>query len=845
MYSQYQQFQQQHHGGTTTSVQQPGMTWNGSSWVPAAAAATATATLAHQAAAGSGYQNGGGYSQYSTPTYSSQQQQSQQKQPPVLPPNPVQTYTRYYHEYTAKLQEQQAIQQDGSQFQAVRDQAQQHAAWYKYHADQSSRAAHHFHQNPAALTAPFELPPAPQSAATATSAATASAPGIGHAAQQSQQTQSQHRQDPRAVVHVAPSPKASKSSAPDSLQRYVDGCLKQCSTPAEKTAVMKQVHQEMAKAMKEGKLHSTNWDQVPLVPVPGRVIPATNTSTNTAAATNGGGGGGGGGGVDNHYGPPLTSATMNTAATNSSAVGAGGHNGYYAPSTSFSTTTPSSHGGGNHYGPLTTTVVVNANSSSVGGAGVGVGSSGGNYYGASSSAAAASTPVQDFTSGSSYYGPASDHKNTNNKWSKQEISNNNSGSGKKKQKAKQNKKQPAALAANGSYYGPVSSSPFSLSSSSSNPLKNQQQAQAQLGMDDGFIPFNYSSNNNNNSNSGKKRKMEHKDSGFNETSKSMQDRAKRFSGPGGLTDASATPKSMTGFDKYMGKETIGGGSKTVLTDEDYEQMTVKGTSNKLEKEYLRLTAPPRAELVRPQAILKEHMLNLKAERERTDRREYNWFCSQLKAVRQDCRVQRVVNAFTVDVYETHARIALLEGDLNEYNQCQTQLKELYEFLKDDEGAVTNHNEFVAYRLLYYVLLGCNQKYEGGSSDLFQLMLSLSPEQKQDPAVRHALKVRESVADWDYHLFFGLYKKSPNLGVHLMDRIVPHMRHTAMQIICRAYRPAVETDFCLQEVGLDGNLEFGRIWLASCGCVLSKDGGQIETKDSVVHESDLEEKQSLI
>ena len=205
----------------------------------------------------------------------------------------------------------------------------------------------------------------------------------------------------------------------------------------------------------------------------------------------------------------------------------------------------------------------------------------------------------------------------------------------------------------------------------------------------------------------------------------------------------------------------------------------------------------------------------------------------------------------MDVYETHARIALQEGDLNEYNQCQTQLKELYVFLKDDETAVTNHNEFVAYRLLYYVFLGCNQKSNGGgSSDLFHLLLSLSPEQKQDAAIQHALKVRVSVADWDYHLFFGLITGSPNLGVHLMDRIVPYMRHTALQIICKAYRPAVETAYCLQELGFvdsnaNDNMEFGRTWLVSCGCVLSEDGSQFITKDTAVHESDLEAKQSLI
>ena len=64
-------------------------------------------------------------------------------------------------------------------------------------------------------------------------------------------------------------------------------------------------------------------------------------------------------------------------------------------------------------------------------------------------------------------------------------------------------------------------------------------------------------------------------------------------------------------------------------------------------------------------------------------------------------------------------MALQDADLNEYNQCQTQLKHLY--ARHIHGSEV---EFIAYRILYYVYLSGNQKYQSGGSDLAFIMASL-------------------------------------------------------------------------------------------------------------------------
>ena len=61
------------------------------------------------------------------------------------------------------------------------------------------------------------------------------------------------------------------------------------------------------------------------------------------------------------------------------------------------------------------------------------------------------------------------------------------------------------------------------------------------------------------------------------------------------------------------------------------------------------------------------------------------------------------NDFTIHVYETHARIAIQKADREEFNQCQSQLKQLYDANKEDASCTKNATEFIGYRLIYYVL----------------------------------------------------------------------------------------------------------------------------------------------
>ncbi|KAI7834363.1 SAC3/GANP/Nin1/mts3/eIF-3 p25 family-domain-containing protein [Kickxella alabastrina] len=178
---------------------------------------------------------------------------------------------------------------------------------------------------------------------------------------------------------------------------------------------------------------------------------------------------------------------------------------------------------------------------------------------------------------------------------------------------------------------------------------------------------------------------------------------------------------------------------------EWDVDTIVGTCAKLEKSYLRLTSAPDPSQVRPLSQL-------------------HYICDQLKSMRQDLTVQRITNEFTVEVYELHARIALETNDL---------------------GTVRDGSERPCY-----------------GADIIAALKAMAPEEKRDPAVRHALNVRAAMATGNYHTYFQLYLSAPNMGGYLMDNFADRERCIALQKMCKAFRFKLSLSAITSEFAFD-------------------------------------------
>lgn len=267
-----------------------------------------------------------------------------------------------------------------------------------------------------------------------------------------------------------------------------------------------------------------------------------------------------------------------------------------------------------------------------------------------------------------------------------------------------------------------------------------------------------------------------------------------------------------------------------------------GTSQELEKPYLRLTTHTKPENVRPQEVLIKALAHIKSKYFREE--DFEWANEQLKSVRQDITVQRIRNKFVLDVYETHARILLEHGDLAEFNQCQTMIRYLTTtgIEHGDDGINGSPNpskdyeenespvplsqsdeasdEFRAYHVLYALV-------QNSWEDLIKALVRARKVLRENDgdccktaSCRHALEVMKAVTHNDYRAFFKIYDSAPHMSAYLMDFLVKRMREKAFERIAAAYRPTICVEhfreaLCFQDI------EETRLFLKQMGAVFVK------------------------
>ncbi|XP_063221369.1 leukocyte receptor cluster member 8 isoform X2 [Bacillus rossius redtenbacheri] len=275
------------------------------------------------------------------------------------------------------------------------------------------------------------------------------------------------------------------------------------------------------------------------------------------------------------------------------------------------------------------------------------------------------------------------------------------------------------------------------------------------------------------------------------SSELLQKRAARFS---------ASLKAPTPSPKRKKPLNLASSLSNSLVDEsvgdiDWSEYHIVGTCQDVEKTYLRLTAAPDASIVRPRDILRSALKNVK---ERWNKnKDYRYICDQMKSIRQDLTVQGIRDDFTVEVYEAHARIALENGDHEEFNQCQTQLRMLYM-----EIGGLNEKEFLAYRILYYI-------FTKNTQDLTSILATLKPDDKQDECVKFALDLRAAWWLGNYHRFFKLYFTAPRMSSYLVDWFIERERKAALKAMIKSFRQVLPITFVARELGFA--LEEGVSW----------------------------------
>lgn len=70
-------------------------------------------------------------------------------------------------------------------------------------------------------------------------------------------------------------------------------------------------------------------------------------------------------------------------------------------------------------------------------------------------------------------------------------------------------------------------------------------------------------------------------------------------------------------------------------------------------------------------------------------------------------------------------------------------------------------------------------------DMASLLAQLTPAEKADPSIAHALAVHAAMATHNYVRFFRLFLSAPNMSGYIMDHFVERERMGALSVMTKA------------------------------------------------------------
>lgn len=137
--------------------------------------------------------------------------------------------------------------------------------------------------------------------------------------------------------------------------------------------------------------------------------------------------------------------------------------------------------------------------------------------------------------------------------------------------------------------------------------------------------------------------------------------------------------------------------------------------------------------------------------------------------------------------------------MGEFNQCQTQLCDLYEELKDNSTAQRNRNEFLCYNILYCIY---TRALCGNYNliifiitilnlilcviELNNVVLYIKESNIKNECVDFALKTKDAWWLGNHVQLFTLYKIAPKMASYLMDMFLSRERNNFYLAIAKSY-----------------------------------------------------------